>query len=226
MLESGGQVLEGELSQELKWWIDHGAKWSKSYSMNSSAGTGSRHQQDTDCTAYMLKTGCDWTRQWNCPGQPVGSEQETAADDGTDGFTCCCEFGLWRDSAGGSAKPPPPAPKPPPIPGIITGPPKISDFTGPVLSLPSPQPQQEPEPPKALGDALRDSTSLSPSVPTLREAPLAPLPSRHDDNIGHSMMSKPSPPPFDQEALTPEAATPLNSDMPLRANMLGPTAYG
>lgn len=51
--------------------------------------------QDYDaCIDYMDVTGCGWTAQWNCRGQPDGSEGATE-DDGSVGYRCCCTLGLW-----------------------------------------------------------------------------------------------------------------------------------
>mmetsp|Transcript_108188 Transcript_108188/g.316384 ORF Transcript_108188/g.316384 Transcript_108188/m.316384 type:complete len:469 (-) Transcript_108188:176-1582(-) len=49
------------------------------------------------CSAYMAKTGCSWTAKWNCPGQARGS-RGTAGNDGSQGFDCCCNLGMWRST--------------------------------------------------------------------------------------------------------------------------------
>jgi GR25 family glycosyltransferase involved in LPS biosynthesis len=47
------------------------------------------------CSAYMAETGCAWTADWSCPGQPSGNSG-TAGADGSTGFACCCEASLWN----------------------------------------------------------------------------------------------------------------------------------
>mmetsp|Transcript_775 Transcript_775/g.1922 ORF Transcript_775/g.1922 Transcript_775/m.1922 type:complete len:634 (-) Transcript_775:85-1986(-) len=49
------------------------------------------------CSKYLDTVGCDWTKNHNCPGQPPGRIGQ-ALDDGTPGFACCCEFGLWKEA--------------------------------------------------------------------------------------------------------------------------------
>mmetsp|Transcript_74945 Transcript_74945/g.231759 ORF Transcript_74945/g.231759 Transcript_74945/m.231759 type:complete len:385 (+) Transcript_74945:341-1495(+) len=54
-------------------------------------------QKPPVCSKYIAKTGCSWTSQWNCPGQPGGSMGK-AGDDGSHGFNCCCKLGLWKST--------------------------------------------------------------------------------------------------------------------------------
>jgi hypothetical protein len=49
----------------------------------------------SDCSGYMVGTGCGWTSSYNCPGQTSGS-QGAAGDDGSLGYDCCCRQGLWQ----------------------------------------------------------------------------------------------------------------------------------
>jgi hypothetical protein len=54
-------------------------------------------REDYDaCTDYMAVTGCSWTKEWSCRGQPLGSEGATE-DDGSVGFRCCCLYSLWDE---------------------------------------------------------------------------------------------------------------------------------
>lgn len=48
-----------------------------------------------DCTPYVTSQGCTWTYEWNCPGQTMGSKG-AATNDGTTGYKCCCEQGMWQ----------------------------------------------------------------------------------------------------------------------------------
>merc|ERR1712032_875487 len=52
-------------------------------------------EEPATCTDYMSSTGCGWTSDWNCPGQPDG-KQGPAGDDGSIGYECCCNNGLWQ----------------------------------------------------------------------------------------------------------------------------------
>eukprot|EP00929_Paragymnodinium_shiwhaense_P042725 TRINITY_DN22067_c4_g3_i1.p1 TRINITY_DN22067_c4_g3~~TRINITY_DN22067_c4_g3_i1.p1 ORF type:complete len:1877 (-),score=416.06 TRINITY_DN22067_c4_g3_i1:175-5805(-) len=62
-----------------------------------------------DCDLYMSSTGCFWTGDFSCPDQPSG-RKGPAMDDGSKGYGCCCNHGLWRKAAGVSGwSPPPPA---------------------------------------------------------------------------------------------------------------------
>jgi hypothetical protein len=46
------------------------------------------------CQQYAVTTGCDWTQQFNCPGQTGGSGK--AKVDGSHGYFCCCTKGFWK----------------------------------------------------------------------------------------------------------------------------------
>jgi len=52
-------------------------------------------QKPPKCSAYMEKTGCGWTKKWNCPGQKAGTVGH-AGQDGSQGYNCCCELGLYK----------------------------------------------------------------------------------------------------------------------------------
>lgn len=54
-------------------------------------------QKPPKCSAYMAKTGCSWTKKFSCPGQKKGSKGK-AKDDGTEGFNCCCNLGMWKSN--------------------------------------------------------------------------------------------------------------------------------
>merc|ERR1712048_1050742 len=47
------------------------------------------------CYSYLTTTGCGWTSDYNCPGQPLG-RRGAAGQDGTLGYKCCCAQSLWR----------------------------------------------------------------------------------------------------------------------------------
>jgi len=64
------------------------------------------------CAGYMVRSGCQWTSRWSCPGQPLGSRGLARHPDDTKnsvsnsdkdggrshyaiGFECCCARGLW-----------------------------------------------------------------------------------------------------------------------------------
>jgi len=47
-----------------------------------------------ECDLYMEGKGCNWTLSHSCPGQRNGSIG-MATDDGTIGYHCCCERGMW-----------------------------------------------------------------------------------------------------------------------------------
>merc|ERR1740123_1266245 len=46
------------------------------------------------CDEYMSKAACDWTSQWNCPGQTGGDG--AASDDHSLGYSCCCNREGWK----------------------------------------------------------------------------------------------------------------------------------
>jgi len=46
------------------------------------------------CGVYVSRHGCAWTSQWGCPG--VVGAKGTAQNDGSFGYECCCNFGLWK----------------------------------------------------------------------------------------------------------------------------------
>lgn len=54
------------------------------------------HIAQATCQPYLIKTSCNWTLQWNCPGQQPGSVGD-AGDDGLEGYDCCCKQELWKD---------------------------------------------------------------------------------------------------------------------------------
>lgn len=52
------------------------------------------------CDAYMAKTGCGWTNEHACPGQPHTRDyKDDADDDGSIGYKCCCVHKMWDSSA-------------------------------------------------------------------------------------------------------------------------------
>merc|ERR1719230_566209 len=74
------------------------------------------------CVEYMQNTGCGWTKEYNCPGQPAGSK-DAAGDDGSDGYKCCCLQGLWQTVV--TAPSPTPVgilPEPVPVPAPVPNP--------------------------------------------------------------------------------------------------------
>jgi len=48
------------------------------------------------CHAYLASTGCSWTQDHSCPGQPEGWSG-VAGDDGSTGFKCCCKYEMWKE---------------------------------------------------------------------------------------------------------------------------------
>jgi hypothetical protein len=75
-------------------WIVH-TNWCNGHEVLGAVSGAQCSQSTGNCSAYMNSTGCRWTNSWSCPGQPLGS-QGSAADDGTDGYDCCCNQGLWH----------------------------------------------------------------------------------------------------------------------------------
>jgi hypothetical protein len=71
----------------------------------------------TQCEQYLQTKGCGWTQKYHCPGQPAGPHNEgLASDDQSQGYKCCCTFGLWHRSPTNAAPAPVPvAPAPPPV---------------------------------------------------------------------------------------------------------------
>merc|ERR1712136_308018 len=73
-------------------------------SQGSAADDGT-HGYDCCCNQGLWHTcgdlgssGCDWTKQYSCPGEPTTSETVSpAASDGTLGYNCCCEQEYWKD---------------------------------------------------------------------------------------------------------------------------------
>lgn len=49
---------------------------------------------DNTCMDYTAKA-CEWTLDFNCPGQPAGALG--AAESGNPGYKCCCESELWKE---------------------------------------------------------------------------------------------------------------------------------
>merc|ERR1712107_27704 len=47
------------------------------------------------CDPYMKSKGCAWTQDYNCELQPSGA-LGSAPKDGSIGYNCCCEAGLWK----------------------------------------------------------------------------------------------------------------------------------
>jgi lysophospholipase L1-like esterase len=73
---------------------------------------------DGGCDEYMGTTGCGWTKQFSCPGEPHGSDG-SSSNDGTLGYTCCCAAGMWKDGTKDSFVPPQTA-QSAPLPGVAT----------------------------------------------------------------------------------------------------------
>lgn len=55
---------------------------------------------DKECkTCSQNVGGCGWTAQWSCPNQPTTNEtQGQAGNDGSLGYTCCCDKGYWMET--------------------------------------------------------------------------------------------------------------------------------
>merc|ERR1712066_691863 len=50
-----------------------------------------------NCDAYMKQEGCLWTHQYTCPGQNnYPNRIGMATNDGSLGYHCCCERGLFN----------------------------------------------------------------------------------------------------------------------------------
>jgi hypothetical protein len=47
------------------------------------------------CESRAKQSSCDWTLEFNCPGQPAGSKG-AAGNIGTVDWVCCCQQGLWK----------------------------------------------------------------------------------------------------------------------------------
>jgi len=69
-----------------------GAKFQVPKCSTDPSGT---NQRPAECSNYMHETGCDWTSHWSCPGQDLGAKGE-AGSDGSHGYHCCCDKGLWK----------------------------------------------------------------------------------------------------------------------------------
>lgn len=54
-----------------------------------------RGDVDVSCRDYMLRDGCGWTSDYNCPAQPLGAIGAAREASGL-GFQCCCAKGLWK----------------------------------------------------------------------------------------------------------------------------------
>merc|ERR1712150_17168 len=54
-------------------------------------------KQAGNCFQYMAEIGCNWTHQYSCPQQKLGSSGR-ANDDRTVGYACCCSKGLWQQA--------------------------------------------------------------------------------------------------------------------------------
>lgn len=74
---------------------------------NSSTDVGSNSSapdkvRKDGCQKYDPLKDCQWTLEWSCPGQPVGTKGVSKPVQ-TSGFRCCCEAGLWRNAKIASA---------------------------------------------------------------------------------------------------------------------------
>jgi hypothetical protein len=65
----------------------------KSYRTTSSDGKCDKY---TGGSAKPIEAYCDWTAEWNCPGQGAGSLGKAGTRDTA--FHCCCELGMWKDA--------------------------------------------------------------------------------------------------------------------------------
>jgi len=70
-------------------------------------GSHKQKRFNPHCTGYMASTGCSWTFDWNCPGQPAGY-WGAANNDGSIGYDCCCNEKLWNPNTRGTTTPIPP----------------------------------------------------------------------------------------------------------------------
>lgn len=50
------------------------------------------------CAKYMIETGCEWTKEHSCPGQPEGRKGLAKEDDSL-GYKCCCKEKMWEKNA-------------------------------------------------------------------------------------------------------------------------------
>eukprot|EP00928_Gymnodinium_smaydae_P061238 TRINITY_DN4536_c0_g1_i1.p1 TRINITY_DN4536_c0_g1~~TRINITY_DN4536_c0_g1_i1.p1 ORF type:complete len:580 (+),score=140.94 TRINITY_DN4536_c0_g1_i1:99-1838(+) len=51
------------------------------------------------CAELLRGQGCAWTRKWHCPDQHATGSRSPAKRDGSVGFACCCDLGLWQHSS-------------------------------------------------------------------------------------------------------------------------------
>jgi len=58
------------------------------------ASPSDSEEEEDQCQDYIDSTGCDWTLDWNCPGQSGGLG--TASADASLGYSCCCTQELWE----------------------------------------------------------------------------------------------------------------------------------
>merc|ERR1719197_1427744 len=52
-----------------------------------------------ECINYQASIDCQWTLNFNCPGQPASgldTYKGPADADGSHGYYCCCEKELWK----------------------------------------------------------------------------------------------------------------------------------
>jgi len=75
-------------------WINH-----RGHTVSSEASEDQSSKNSASTVQACHNVDCQWTLDWNCPGQPNGRIGK-AGDDGTVGYSCCCKDGGWRQNAG------------------------------------------------------------------------------------------------------------------------------
>lgn len=64
----------------------------------ASGGGGDKEK----CAKYMIETGCEWTKEHSCPGQPEGRKGLAKEEDSLR-YKCCCKEKMWEKNAPTSA---------------------------------------------------------------------------------------------------------------------------
>eukprot|EP00930_Biecheleria_cincta_P095172 TRINITY_DN87182_c0_g1_i1.p1 TRINITY_DN87182_c0_g1~~TRINITY_DN87182_c0_g1_i1.p1 ORF type:complete len:596 (-),score=102.24 TRINITY_DN87182_c0_g1_i1:190-1977(-) len=117
-LSHGGQIRSTTMLPQ------RGSVWQPE---TDDAPAGPSSSSPLDCKVFMQTSGCGWTKQYNCPGQPAGTDG-VASGVGTDGYECCCTLGLWKEgTADATTAAPTDAPS---VPAPTDAPPAVDATAG------------------------------------------------------------------------------------------------
>jgi len=146
--------------------------------------TAKEHGKSDDKEGWSKS--CDWTKEWSCKGQKETSEKKgDAGEDGSIGYTCCCEHKLFKmaSAAEGDEVAPTGAVKAE-KPETSTGPDKHSEEHPPV--------EKDPEAPTHKEEPVQEAQSNSgPKVANANKSehhsPTTTESLEHEERIDHEI---------------------------------------